>query len=107
MAIRAAGEFTRPDALAMIRPSTDEHVYQQRPIRFVDAQTHEQWLRAGEIATYVRWVLGVEPLSHATLRSRLSEIGVIARPFEDYRPPHPKLTLYQLTESLIEGLSER
>jgi hypothetical protein len=100
MALRQAGEFTRPDA-EQLRRGTDER-YQQRPIRFVDSQTGEQWLRAGEVATYLRWVLGVEPLSHASLRARLIEIGVVGRYFEDYRPPHPKLSLYQLTEALIE-----
>jgi hypothetical protein len=50
----------------------------------------------------VRWVVGVEPLAHGTLRARLYEIGVVHRYFEDYRPPHPKLGLYQLTEALVE-----
>jgi hypothetical protein len=105
MAMKRAGEFTRSDALALVRPGNDEQQqqYQQRPVRFVDEQTGEQWLRAGEVACYVRWVCGVEPLSHATLRARLHEVGVIGRLFEDYRPPHPKLNLYGLPEPLVEG----
>jgi hypothetical protein len=99
MALKHAGEFTRVDALAMGRPGEVEG-HQQRPARFIDAQTSEQWVRAGETAAYVRWVLGVEPLSGATLRARLSEIGVTGRLFEDYHPPHPKLNLYQLTDDL-------
>ena len=107
MAIKGSGEFTKSDALSMIRPSNgngDHEHYQQRPLRFVDAQTGEQWLRVGETATFVRWIVGVEPLSHATLRARLHEIGMGGRLFEDYHPPHPKLQLYQLPDSLIEGL---
>lgn len=106
MAIKASGEFTKSDALSMIRPPSNgdgEH-YQQRPIRFIDSQTGEQWVRVGETATFVRWIVGVEPLSHATLKARLHEIGMAGRLFEDYHPPHPKLQLYQLPESLIEGL---
>ena len=100
MAIRAAGEFTRPEALALARGGEDR--YQQRPTRFIDSQTGEQWLRANETACYLRWVLGIEPLSAGHLKARLIEIGVVGRYFEDYRPPHPKLSLYQLTEALIE-----
>lgn len=99
MAIRHAGEFRKPDAQQMLRG--DER-WQQRPCRFIDSQTGNQWIRPGETATYLRHIVGVEPLSHSTLRARLREIGVLRQHFEDYRPPHPKLDLYQLTESLIE-----
>lgn len=99
LALKGQGEFTRADALVLLRPgNADEARYIQRPVRFVDAQTGDQWLRAGELATFVRWVVGVEPMSHGTLRARLHEIGVVGRLFEDYRPPHPKLNLYQLPE---------
>jgi hypothetical protein len=99
MAIKSQGEFTRPDALSLVRGGEQ---WQRRPIRFVDEQTGEQWLRAGEAAAFVRWVCGVEPLSYSTLRGRLSEIGVEVKRFEDYHPPHPKLTLYRLTAELVE-----
>jgi len=102
MAIRRAGEFRRGDAEQMRRGA--DPGLQRRPTRVVDAMTGEQWIRPGELAAYVRWVLGVEPLSHGTLRARLQEIGVDGRYFEDRRPPHPKLALYRLSESLIEGL---
>jgi hypothetical protein len=102
MAIKAAGEFTKGDALALLRTNEDQR-YQQRPTRFVDSQTGDQWVRVGETATYVRWVIGVEPLSGKMLRARLHEVGVVGRLFEDYRPPHPKLQLYQLPEGLIGG----
>jgi hypothetical protein len=103
MAMKSLGEFTRSDAEALRRPGEDRG-YMQRPVRFIDSTTGDQWLRAGETATFVRWVIGVEPLSGATLKARLHEIGVVGRPFEDYRPPHPKLNLYQLTDRLIGGL---
>lgn len=104
MAIRGAGTFDRGDAMALVRPGEGDPRYAQRPTRFVDAQTGEQWVRCGETATYLRYVVGVEPLAHSTLTARLSEIGVVAQRFEDYRPPHPKLALYQLTEALIESV---
>jgi hypothetical protein len=102
MAIKQAGQFMKGDALQLLRGAEDR--YQQRPLRFLDSQTGEQWLRVGETATYLRWVLGIEPLSPATMRARLVEIGVVGKLFEDYRPPHPKLRLLQLTEPLIEAV---
>lgn len=105
MALKRAGEFTKSDALTYLRPDpVNGSAYLQRPARFVDEKTGDQWVRVGETGTFVRWVVGVEPLSHGTLRARLHEVGVVGRLFEDYRPPHPKLNLYQLTSELIEGL---
>lgn len=106
LAIRAAGQFRKGDALAILRPSEDQR-FAQRPTRFVDSNTGEQWVRPGELATYLRFVVGVEPLPHSTLRSRLHEIGVVGKHFEDYRPPHPKLDLYQLTDELIETVGDK
>lgn len=103
MSIKTAGEFTKGDALSLVRPGDDQR-WQQRPTRFIDSATAEQWLRAGEVAAFVRWVVGVEPLSHQTLRARLYEIGMVGRLFEDRRPPHPKLQLYQLPEPLVVGV---
>jgi len=104
MAIKATGEFTKGDALSMVRPG-ESNQYQQRPIRLIDSDTGEQWLRVGETGAFVRYVVGVEPLAHTTLRARLNEIGVVGKLFEDYRPPHPKLQLYQLTQELIETVA--
>lgn len=101
MAIRASGTFGKGDALALVRPSDDDR-FAQRPTRFIDSATGDQWIRPTELAAFVRWVIGVEPLSHATLRARLREIGIVGQRFEDYRPPHPKLGLYQLTDELVE-----
>jgi hypothetical protein len=105
MAIKHVGEFTKPDALSLVRPGDVEQTrYQQRPCRFIDKTTGEQWLRTGETAAFIRWVVGVEPLSHATLRARLHEIGVDGKLFEAWQPPHPKLQLYSLPDELTEGL---
>jgi hypothetical protein len=95
MAIKRRGEFRRLDALAF--PGGE-----RRPVRFVDAHTGEQFVRSGETAAFVRWVLGVEPLSYSVLRARLADIKIAARFFEDRRAPHPKLMLYRLTERLVE-----
>lgn len=105
MALRRAGEFTRSDALALVRPGTEDTHFQQRPARLVDVTTGDQWVRAGETACYVRWVCGVEPLSHGMLRARLQEIGVVGRLFEDHRGVHPKANLYQLSDALVAGIT--
>jgi hypothetical protein len=105
MAMRKAGQFSRGDALALLR-SSDDGRYAQRPCRFIDLKTAEQWVRSSELAAYLRHVIGVEPLPHSMLRARLREIGVVGRYFEDHRPPHPKLMLYQLTESLVETIED-
>lgn len=100
MAIRNHGEFTHPDAKALLHSHGERGL--RRPIRFIDSQTGDQWLRAGETATYIRWVLGVEPLAGDSLRGRLGEIGVEVEHFQDWHPPHPKALLYRLTDDLIE-----
>ena len=102
MAMRKRGSFTRLDAVAFVHSPAADRDQLRRPLRFVDRETAKQWVRVSEAATYLRHVQGVEPLSYQSLRSRLGEIGVECRLFEDYRPPHPKLTLYQLTDELVE-----
>lgn len=101
MAMRNRGEFKRTHALAMVRPTEDAKRL-HRPVRFIDRQTDEVFVRAGETLCYLRIVEGVEPLAGSTLRARLGEIGVEAKHFEDYRPPHPKALLYRLTDELIQ-----
>jgi hypothetical protein len=100
MALRNHGEFTRPDAEQFVRPSEENSV--RRPVRFVDEKTGEQFLRAGETATFVRHVVGERSLQYSTLRARLAEIGVEAVRFEHHFTPHPKAVLYQLTDDLVE-----
>ena len=66
MALKAHGEFTRPDALSMLRGGDPQ--WQRRPVRVIDRVTGEQYVRAGEAATFVRYVLGAEPLSPPDLQ---------------------------------------
>lgn len=100
MALRNHGEFTRPDAEQFVHPGEENSV--RRPVRFVDEKTSEQFLRAGETATFVRHVIGERSLHYSTLRARLAEIGVAAIRFEHHLSPHPKAVLYQLTAELVE-----
>ena len=102
MAMKYRGEFKRTHALALTRPMED-HARAHKPVRFIDRETDFQWVRAGEALCYLRIVEGVEPLPGPLLRARLAEIGVEAKHFEDYRPPHPKALLYHLTGELIEA----
>ena len=79
MAMRTRGQFMRTDALAFVRAAVPERVSLRRPVRFVDAETEQQYVRAGEVGAYVRHVAGADPLPHTTLRARLHEIGVQRR----------------------------
>ena len=88
MALRNHGEFKRPDAELFVRPSEENSV--RRPVRFVDDKTGEQFLRAGETITFVRYVAGERSLQGSTLRARLSEIGVQAVRFEHHLQPAPE-----------------
>jgi hypothetical protein len=78
----------RPDALAAIytrnrfdylaaRRFTDPaSIMPPRPILLVDAETGDQWMRVGELATFWRHVLGVDAMSQRKIDNRLSAIGV-------------------------------
>jgi hypothetical protein len=101
MAIRAQGEFQREHAERLLRPGGKGDLWLRRPVRFIDLNG-SQWVRKGETATFVRWVLGVEPLAVTSLTARLAEIGVHARHFQAWTSPHPKAWLYELTADLIE-----
>jgi hypothetical protein len=103
MALRGQGEFKAADARRL--GAGDENG--RRPVRFVDKHTGEQWIRAGETFTFIKWVEGADRLDRADLRARLSEIGVESFNREDHRPPHPKATLYRLTEGLVEYVDGR
>jgi hypothetical protein len=102
MALKQAGEFALLDALAIKRAPVD--AWPRYPVRLVDEQTGENWVRAGEAATFLRHIVGVEPLSHGMLRARFAEIGIRWHHVEDRRPPHPKLTLYRVPEEFVEGV---
>jgi hypothetical protein len=101
MAVRGNGEFLRSDAEVLRHPGEDQR-WIQRPMRFVDSETGEQWLRARETVTYIRYLLHDGPLSQPTLTGRLREIGIECRLFEDRRGSvHPKLYFYRLTDEFI------
>lgn len=99
MAMRARGEFVRRDAEQLVRGGDGWH---RRPIRFVDKHTDEQFTRAGETATFLWHVVGVRELTRPGLRARLAEISVEAQRFEARQAPHPKLTMFRLTDDLVE-----
>ena len=103
MAIREHGEFKYLDAKALLSARRDDNPALLRyPIRFVDSQTAEQWVRMGETATFLRWIVGADPLSHGSLKGRVADIGVTAKLFQDWHPPHPKAWLYRLSPELVE-----
>jgi hypothetical protein len=74
----------------------------RRPVRFVDKHTDEQFIRAGETATFLWHVVGVRELTRPGLRARLAEIDIEAQRFEAHQAPHPKLTMFRLTDPLVE-----
>jgi hypothetical protein len=98
LALREIGTFSRLDALAIVRQPTAQ--WPRRPLCLTDKHTRERWLRAGEAATFLRYIVGVQPLKQTTLDARWKEIGVERRYFQDYRPPHPKARLYCVPEGL-------
>jgi hypothetical protein len=104
MAIRRNGEFHQVDAKAMTQPGSD--VSHRWPLRFVDRETGEQWLRAGETYTFVHYVSGAQRLDRGGLKARLAAIGVESRRFEARQDPHPKAMLYRLTPELVEYVEE-
>ena len=103
MALYEAPQFTRPDAIALLKAG-DDHAHLRHPLRFIDDETKEAWLRVGETAAFLRWFLGVEPLGYSDLYARMKEIGVVRKDFQDWQPPHPKARLFLLTVGQIEGL---
>ena len=92
-AITAREYFGRLQALAYCDHRFEGH--RPRPLLFVDRETELRWVRVGELATFVRVVLGVS-MSQSTLDGRLGAVGVerhlfAARAGERYArvPPVP------------------
>ena len=102
MALRAAGEFKQADAIAMGRTSD----WVKRPTRLIDRETGEQWIRANETFYFAKHVCGSERVDRGKLTDRVAAIGVTHRKFEHHFDPHPKATLYQLTDALIEYVGD-
>jgi hypothetical protein len=95
-ALRARKQFTRRAALEMSDPTIDPRI-PARPVVVVDSADKSRWVRAGELATYVRHVIGVTPLAQSTLDARIAEIDGQRERIEIRRGGwHPKVVLYRL-----------
>jgi hypothetical protein len=99
--LRRRPVFTRRAAFELGDPSVppDKIV---RPALVID-NAGPYWLRALELATYVRHVVGVHT-SQSTLDARVAEVGVGREHFEVRRgKEHPELVLYRLSEHYRES----
>jgi hypothetical protein len=95
LGIQAAGAF-EPRHARLMRDDVDERHWTRRPLRIADAITGLLWVRVGELATYLRHVLGLR-LGHGWLDGRMSEIGAARESFEMRNgKTHPHCTLYRL-----------
>jgi hypothetical protein len=91
-------QFTRRAALELSDPTIDPRI-PARPVVVIDTVDSSRWVRAGELATYVRHVIGATPLAQGTLDARIGEIGG-RREFIEIRRGgwHPKVVLYRFPE---------
>ena len=101
-ALKARPEFTRQAAHNLsdvtLRLKNSQLV---RPTLIVDSVTDREWIRAGELATYVRHVVGAGPLSQSTLDGRMSAIGAERHALEEREgKAHPRIVLYLLPEDI-------
>lgn len=95
LALKRLPEFTRLDALTVIR--NPDLPWPRKPVCLIDQVSGEMWLRARESATFLRHVIGMT-IRQGTLTYRWNEIGVAYRYFQA-RPrrvgdPHPQAHLY-------------
>lgn len=90
-----ARRFERPEAEKFRRGELDPL---SLPSLLIDDETGEHWVRASELAAYLRHVHGVrDGLAQPTLDSLLEEIGVSRHYFDVKRESgHPKLVVYCL-----------
>jgi hypothetical protein len=96
-AIRERTRFTRRTALELSDPQIDPSTV-AHPTVVVDRADGSRWIRASELATYVRHVIGVG-IAQGTLDARIGEIDARRVPIEvRVGKWHPKLVLYQLPE---------
>ena len=102
MALRAQGEFKQADAIQMGRGAE----WLKRPVRFVDQDTDEQWVRAGETFFFVKHVAGAEKVDRGKLRDRLGAIGMSCTRFEHHADPHPKAVMSGSAGALIECVGD-
>lgn len=99
MANHAASSFTRLDALSIVKHPED--VWPRKPVCFLDRESRELWVRAGEAAIYLRHIVGVSPLRDRTLEARWKEIGITRHEYQDRRAPHPKARLYRVPKGFL------
>ena len=89
-----AGTFGKGDALSHLAPERRPTLCATPDAVRRSSKRASNGCAPASLPRSCRWVLGVEPLAHSTLRARLREIGVVARRFEDWGGCHPKLGLY-------------
>lgn len=106
-ALSARPEFRRKDAIYYLKTPNDELRSYERPVCLIDAVTGERWLRAGELATWMRHVSTAHQggLSQSTLDSLLAEIGVTRHRLQTTgsKTPHLSFTLYRVPPVDAEG----
>jgi hypothetical protein len=97
-ALRGRGQFTRRAAMEMGDPTVDPRAL-LRPVVLIDSADAARWVRAGELATYLRHVVGVT-IAQTTLDARVGEIGGKRERMERRTggTRHPAIVLYRLPE---------
>lgn len=105
LGLQAASVF-EPRHAKLMASEVDDHHWDRRPIRLIDAKTSVIWVRVLELATYLRHVIGLQ-LGHGFLDGRMSEIGAVRQTFEARKGnAHPRLSLYRLPEEPDEETDE-
>lgn len=96
-ALRNRSEFDRVAAQRYLREDLEPG---KRWTILVDDADEQQWVRAGEFATFVRHILGVQRLAQHALDALVHEAGGERIAFEEDRRRqgfgHPKLVLYRV-----------
>ena len=99
MMLRAHKMFDRRTANALAANQLEPG---RQHIMLVDSVTGWRYLRAGEVAAYIRHLIGPPPMSQPTLDARLAEIGVDRVRYEERRGrSHPSVVFYVLPD--VEG----
>lgn len=77
---------------------------EQRQVLLVDKVTGWRYLRASEVATYIRLLIGPAPMAQPTLDARLAEIGIDRVRYEERRGRrHPAVVFYVLPDAETDG----
>lgn len=106
LALQRRRLFTRAAALALSDPNIAPE-QKTRPVVVHDGKTSRLWVRAGELATYLRHVVGTGPMPQSALDGRMAEVGADRMYFEKrIEEKHPHAVLYQLPEGIERRLTE-